>query len=76
MFYQIGEEAISCRTKAAVFDLSYYSKLYIGGPDARDALNWICTANLDKPFNSLVFSSFDIFFNTLRISLMILTFTL
>lgn len=52
---QIGREAMSCRETAAVFNLSSSAKLFIHGPEARQALQWICTADIDKPTNSFVF---------------------
>lgn len=48
---QIGEEAMSCRTNAVLFNLSYFSKFFITGPQAQKAANWIFTADLDKPVN-------------------------
>ncbi|KAG4075763.1 hypothetical protein HA402_003589 [Bradysia odoriphaga] len=52
----IGREALSCRETAAVFNLSSFAKFFIYGPEAREALQWICTADIDKPINSVVYS--------------------
>lgn len=46
---------MSCRETAAVFNFSSSAKLLIYGPEARQALQWICTADIDKPTNSFVF---------------------
>lgn len=45
---------MSCRTTAAVFNLSSFSKILIEGPDAKSALEWICTNNIDQPVNTCV----------------------
>ncbi|XP_037027162.1 sarcosine dehydrogenase, mitochondrial-like [Bradysia coprophila] len=52
----IRREALSCRETAAVFNLSSFAKFFIYGPEAREALQWICTADVDKPINSVVYS--------------------
>lgn len=43
-----------CRTGAAVFNLSSFCKILIEGPDATEALQWICTNDTDKPVDSCV----------------------
>lgn len=45
--YQIGDEAMQCRTDAALFDISYYGKFYLTGPDAQKAANLIFTSDLE-----------------------------
>ena len=45
---QIAAEALACRNNAALFDLSYFAKLYLTGPDAKQAADWLFTANTDK----------------------------
>uniref|UniRef100_UPI00358DEC94 sarcosine dehydrogenase, mitochondrial n=1 Tax=Myxine glutinosa TaxID=7769 RepID=UPI00358DEC94 len=52
----IGAECLSCRNAAAVFNMSYFGKFYLVGPDARKAANWIFTANMDKPVGSTVYT--------------------
>lgn len=54
LFEQIGKEALHCRTNAAMFDQSHFGKLYISGTDAEALMNWLCTADLGKPYNSSV----------------------
>lgn len=51
---QIRNEVMSCRETAAVVNLSSFSKLFLYGPDAKQALEWIGTADIDKPTNSFV----------------------
>ncbi|XP_050073770.1 sarcosine dehydrogenase, mitochondrial [Anopheles maculipalpis] len=52
----IGEEALTCRHDAALFNLSYFSKLFLTGSQAKEAAEWIFTANLDKPINKTVYT--------------------
>lgn len=53
---------MSCRETAVVFNFSSFSKLFIYGQDARQAIEWICCADIDKPINSSVeILSFKVF---------------
>lgn len=45
----IADEVISCREYCAVFNQSYFGKFFLEGPDAQKAMDFICTANMDKP---------------------------
>lgn len=45
---QIGEEAMACRHNAVVFNMSYFCKLYLEGPDAQKAADWIFSANTNR----------------------------
>lgn len=47
LFFQIAAEALSCRNAAAMFDLSSFCKILIEGSDAKNALSWICTNDID-----------------------------
>ncbi|KAF7276911.1 hypothetical protein GWI33_009661, partial [Rhynchophorus ferrugineus] len=48
----IQEEALAARTNVALFNLSCYTKMYLAGPDAEAAANWLFTADLSqKPGN-------------------------
>ena len=40
---------MTCRDMAAVFNMSYFTNLYLVGPDAKKAAEWIFTNNMDKP---------------------------
>lgn len=46
-YFQIAAEALSCRNAAAMFDLSSFCKILIEGSDAKNALSWICTNDID-----------------------------
>ena len=46
--FQIGSECLACREKAAVFDMSYFGKYYLFGPDAAKAVDWIFSNDLRK----------------------------
>ncbi|XP_055610172.1 sarcosine dehydrogenase, mitochondrial [Uranotaenia lowii] len=52
----IGEEAISCRHNAALFNLSYFCKLFLTGSQAKEAAEWIFTADLNKPVNKTIYT--------------------
>ncbi|XP_048469382.1 LOW QUALITY PROTEIN: sarcosine dehydrogenase, mitochondrial-like [Rhincodon typus] len=43
---QIKSECGSCRNAAAVFDMSYFGKFYLLGPDAKKAVDWLFTADV------------------------------
>ncbi|CAB4011210.1 Sarcosine dehydrogenase, mitochondrial, partial [Paramuricea clavata] len=45
----IGKECETCRTKVAAFNMSYFGKFYISGPDAQKAVDWIFSNNMQKP---------------------------
>lgn len=45
---QIKNECLSCRHGVAVFDMSYFGKFYLTGPDAKKAADWLFTADVNK----------------------------
>lgn len=49
LHFQIRKECLSCRNALAVFDMSYFGKFYLVGPDARKAADWLFTADVQKP---------------------------
>lgn len=51
---KIGAEALACRNAAAMFNMSYYGKLYLTGPDAQRTAELAFTADLSKDNNRLV----------------------
>lgn len=55
-FLQIGEEANAARNNVAVFDLSYFTKMYLTGPDAEKAADWLFTADTDKEPGRVVYT--------------------
>uniref|UniRef100_A0A672IZV7 Sarcosine dehydrogenase n=1 Tax=Salarias fasciatus TaxID=181472 RepID=A0A672IZV7_SALFA len=44
----IKAECLSCRHGVAVFDMSYFGKFYLTGPDAKKAADWLFTADVNK----------------------------
>ncbi|XP_066993512.2 sarcosine dehydrogenase, mitochondrial isoform X2 [Anabrus simplex] len=52
----IGEECLACREQVALFDMSYFGKLYLCGPDAQQAADWIFTANTHQPIGKVVYT--------------------
>ncbi|XP_066294122.1 sarcosine dehydrogenase, mitochondrial-like [Branchiostoma lanceolatum] len=52
----IGKECVACRERAAVFNMSYFGKYYLTGPDAQKAADWIFSNNVDKPPGSTVYT--------------------
>ena len=53
---QIGREALACRHGAALFDLTYYGKTYLCGPEAREAAAYLCSANTNFPEGKTVYT--------------------
>uniref|UniRef100_A0A670YMR8 Sarcosine dehydrogenase, mitochondrial n=1 Tax=Pseudonaja textilis TaxID=8673 RepID=A0A670YMR8_PSETE len=52
----IRAECLSCRNALAVFDMSYFGKFYLVGPDARKAANWLFTADVRKAPGTTVYT--------------------
>ena len=52
----IGEEVTACRNRVAIFDQSYFGKFYLKGKDAMNALQFICTNNVNKPIGSTTYT--------------------
>uniref|UniRef100_A0A8C9X2I1 Sarcosine dehydrogenase n=1 Tax=Sander lucioperca TaxID=283035 RepID=A0A8C9X2I1_SANLU len=44
----IKNECLTCRHGVAVFDMSYFGKFYLSGPDAKKAADWLFTADVNK----------------------------
>lgn len=49
---------MNCRTAAAAFNLSSFCKVLIEGPDAKQAIEWICTNDINQPANTYVVEIF------------------
>lgn len=49
VFLKIGDECIACRERVAVFNMSYFAKFLLTGPDSDKAVDWIFTNNMKKP---------------------------
>ncbi|KAJ8975141.1 hypothetical protein NQ317_015275, partial [Molorchus minor] len=52
----IRDEALAARNNVALFDLSCYTKMYLAGPDAEEAADWLFTGNLDKQPGTVVYT--------------------
>ncbi|XP_023344278.1 sarcosine dehydrogenase, mitochondrial isoform X2 [Eurytemora carolleeae] len=52
----IRHECLATRTTAGVFNMSYFGKFYLTGPDAQAAANWIFTGNMDCPPGRTVYT--------------------
>ncbi|XP_038601368.1 sarcosine dehydrogenase, mitochondrial isoform X2 [Tachyglossus aculeatus] len=52
----IKKECLTCRGAAAVFDMSYFGKFYLLGPDARKAADWLFSADVSKAPGSTVYT--------------------
>ncbi|CAH1128501.1 unnamed protein product [Ceutorhynchus assimilis] len=44
----IQNEALAARSNVALFDLSCYTKMYLAGPDAEEAADWLFTTHLSQ----------------------------
>ncbi|XP_044012110.1 sarcosine dehydrogenase, mitochondrial [Aphidius gifuensis] len=54
--HTIGEEVHACRNKAVLFNLSYFGKYYLCGPQSCDAANYLFTANVNRELNRTVYT--------------------
>ncbi|XP_042193532.1 sarcosine dehydrogenase, mitochondrial [Callorhinchus milii] len=54
--HKVGAECLSCREAVAVFDMSYFGKFYLVGPDAKAAADWLFTADVSKSLGSTVYT--------------------
>ncbi|XP_028826887.1 sarcosine dehydrogenase, mitochondrial isoform X2 [Denticeps clupeoides] len=52
----IKEECLACRNAVAVFNMSYFGKFYLVGPDAKKAADWLFTADVNKAPGSTVYT--------------------
>ena len=58
---QIGKECMTCRESVAAFDMSYFAKRYLVGPDAQKAADWIFCNDMQKPPCELTHQSQNIY---------------
>lgn len=47
-FDAVGEECYAARNGVAIFDQSYFGKFFLRGPDAHQAVQYICGADMEK----------------------------
>uniref|UniRef100_A0A1E1X2L8 Putative dimethylglycine dehydrogenase n=1 Tax=Amblyomma aureolatum TaxID=187763 RepID=A0A1E1X2L8_9ACAR len=52
----IKDECLGCRRDAAIFNMSYFGKFYITGPDAQAAVDFIFSNNMQKPEGSTIYT--------------------
>lgn len=52
----IKNECLSCRRNAAIFNMSYFGKFYITGPDAKTATDFIFSNNMCRPAGSTTYT--------------------
>ncbi|KAK5878786.1 hypothetical protein CesoFtcFv8_024163 [Champsocephalus esox] len=52
----IKSECLTCRNGVVVFDMSYFGKFYLTGPDAKKAADWLFTADVNKKSGSTVYT--------------------
>ncbi|XP_020837604.1 sarcosine dehydrogenase, mitochondrial isoform X2 [Phascolarctos cinereus] len=52
----IEKECLSCRNAVAAFDMSYFGKFYLVGPEAKKAADWLFTADVHKQPGSTVYT--------------------
>lgn len=52
----IKSECLTCRNGVAVFNMSYFGKFYLTGPDAKKAADWLFTADVNKKPGSTVYT--------------------
>ncbi|XP_065339541.1 sarcosine dehydrogenase, mitochondrial [Cloeon dipterum] len=52
----IGQECHACRNQVALFDMSYFGKLYLSGPEAQLAADWLFTADTQRPIGRTVYT--------------------
>ncbi|PIK57278.1 Sarcosine dehydrogenase, mitochondrial [Apostichopus japonicus] len=52
----IENECLTCRNGVAAFNMSYFGKYYLTGPDAQRAADWIFSNDVQKPEGSTVYT--------------------
>lgn len=52
----IRRECLACRGAAAVFDMSYFGKFYLVGADAKQAADWLFSADVSRPPGATVYT--------------------
>lgn len=53
---KIREESLACRNACAIFDMSYFGKFFLTGPQAEEAASYIFSGDLKKPPGSTVYT--------------------
>ena len=55
-FDAVGREHAAARNAAVLIDQTSFAKFLLKGPDALDALTWICANDIDKPVGTLTYT--------------------
>ncbi|MEQ8922042.1 MAG: FAD-dependent oxidoreductase [Roseovarius sp.] len=55
-FDAVGREHAAARNAAVLIDQTSFAKFLLKGPDALDALTWICANDVDKPVGALTYT--------------------
>ncbi len=55
-FEHVGNEHKAVRERVAVFDQTSFAKFMLTGTDAANALNWICSNNIDRAPGSVIYT--------------------
>ena len=55
-FDAVGREHKAAREAAVLFDQTSFAKFSLKGPDALQAMNWICANNVDRPVGTLIYT--------------------
>lgn len=52
----IREEALACRNNVVLFNLSYFGKFYLCGPEVQQAADYLFTSNTKRSYNRIIYS--------------------
>ncbi|MPC31556.1 Sarcosine dehydrogenase, mitochondrial [Portunus trituberculatus] len=52
----IQQECLACRKRVAIFDMSYFGKYFLTGPDAQKAADWIFSANMARQPGATIYT--------------------
>ncbi|MEE2714088.1 MAG: FAD-dependent oxidoreductase [Planctomycetota bacterium] len=55
-FPHVGSEHQAARERVVLFDQTSFAKFSVTGPDATEALSWICAGDVHKPVGSLIYT--------------------
>jgi 4-methylaminobutanoate oxidase (formaldehyde-forming) len=55
-FEHVGAEHAAAREGVVLFDQTSFAKFRVVGPDAVQALSWVCAGDVDKPVGSLIYT--------------------
>lgn len=47
---------MAARNNVAMFNISYFAKMYLTGPDSKEAADWLFTANVDRVPDRVIYT--------------------